>query len=208
MRDARYLRAQAELCLQIARQISDSKAAEQLRVDAARYHDEAAAIEGMEPSGPVSLPRRIDGGVSRGVLPDRGEKGNPPMDGTIAVIARGFRSLWLSSAAPRPQNTLASPKVLQRSSNRPTIDREAAKRGYSFEYTNGSQIIQEERCLQFSSDRAAKREAMRTARHMANNVSWQSSARGPGWTVLVINPIGQQVCEVPVAPCPPRREAW
>jgi hypothetical protein len=35
MRDARYLRAQAELCLEIARQMSDRKAAE---------------IEGMEPS--------------------------------------------------------------------------------------------------------------------------------------------------------------
>jgi len=29
MRDARYLRGQAELCLQIARQMSDPKAAEQ-----------------------------------------------------------------------------------------------------------------------------------------------------------------------------------
>jgi hypothetical protein len=49
MRDARYLRAQAELCLQIARQMSDRKAAEQLRADAARYHAEAAAIEGEAP---------------------------------------------------------------------------------------------------------------------------------------------------------------
>ena len=52
MRDARYLRGQAELCLQIARQISDPKAAEQLRADAARYHAEATEIEGMEPSTP------------------------------------------------------------------------------------------------------------------------------------------------------------
>ena len=52
MRDARYLRGQAELCLQIARQISDPKAAEQLRADAARYHAEATEIEGVEPSTP------------------------------------------------------------------------------------------------------------------------------------------------------------
>ena len=53
MRDARYLRGQAELCLQIARQISDPKAAEQLRADAARYHAEATEIEGTEPSSPL-----------------------------------------------------------------------------------------------------------------------------------------------------------
>ena len=52
MRDARYLRGQAELCLQIARQISDPKAAEQLRADAARYHAEATEIEGTETSTP------------------------------------------------------------------------------------------------------------------------------------------------------------
>ena len=120
------------------------------------------------------------------------------MDGAIAVIARGFRSLWLGSAAASPQKTLASQKAFQRGSNRPTVNREAAKLGYSFEYTNGSQTIQGARSLHFSSDRAARREAMRTARDMANNVSWQSSARGPGWTVLVINPMGQQICEVPV----------
>jgi hypothetical protein len=51
MRDARYLRGQAELCLQIA-QISDPLAAEQLRADAARYHADATEIEGMEPSTP------------------------------------------------------------------------------------------------------------------------------------------------------------
>ena len=50
MRDARYLRAQAELCLEIARQMSDRKAAQQLRADAARYYAEATEIEGMEPS--------------------------------------------------------------------------------------------------------------------------------------------------------------
>lgn len=52
MRDARYLRGQAELCLQTACQISDPKAAEQLRVEAARYHAEATEIEGMEPATP------------------------------------------------------------------------------------------------------------------------------------------------------------
>jgi hypothetical protein len=45
MRDARYLRAQAELCLEIARQISDRTASENLRAEAARFHAEAAEIE-------------------------------------------------------------------------------------------------------------------------------------------------------------------
>ena len=45
MRDAAYLRAQAELCLELARQISDPKAAANLRADAARYHAEVAALE-------------------------------------------------------------------------------------------------------------------------------------------------------------------
>jgi hypothetical protein len=119
------------------------------------------------------------------------------MEGAIAVIARGFRSLWLGSFASSSQNALASQKA-QRGSKRPTVGGEAVKLGYSFEYTNGSQIIQDGQNLQFSSDRAARRGAMRTARDMANNASWQSSARGAGWTVLVINPMGQQVYEVPV----------
>jgi hypothetical protein len=45
MRDARYLRAQAELCLEMARQMSDQAVAENLRAEAARYHAEANEIE-------------------------------------------------------------------------------------------------------------------------------------------------------------------
>jgi hypothetical protein len=45
MRDARYLRAQAELCLEMARQVSDRATSDNLRVEAARYHAEAAEIE-------------------------------------------------------------------------------------------------------------------------------------------------------------------
>ena len=52
MRDARYLRAQAELCLTIARELSDAKAAESVRAEAARDHAEAADIEGVQPSTP------------------------------------------------------------------------------------------------------------------------------------------------------------
>jgi len=120
------------------------------------------------------------------------------MEGAIAVIARGFRSLWLGNSAANRQHPLASRQGVQRGSSRSTVDREAAKRGYSFEYTNGLQTIRDARSLQFPSDRAARRGAMRTARDMANDISWQSSARGRGWTVRVINPTGQQVCEVPV----------
>ena len=45
MRDARYLRAQAELCLEIARQVGDRRTADTLRAEAARYHAEAEEIE-------------------------------------------------------------------------------------------------------------------------------------------------------------------
>jgi hypothetical protein len=45
MRNAQYLRAQAEFCLQAARRISDHKTVENLNVDAARYHAEATEVE-------------------------------------------------------------------------------------------------------------------------------------------------------------------
>jgi hypothetical protein len=54
MRDANYLRAQADLCLEIARQISDHATAEDLRAEAARFQDEAAAIEAAEKLDPQS----------------------------------------------------------------------------------------------------------------------------------------------------------
>jgi hypothetical protein len=43
--DARYLRAQAEMCLAMAQQISDRKDADELRAMAARYLERAAALE-------------------------------------------------------------------------------------------------------------------------------------------------------------------
>ena len=51
MRDARYLRAQAQWCLELARQMSDRKVADNLKAEAARYQAEAVAIEAGEPSG-------------------------------------------------------------------------------------------------------------------------------------------------------------
>jgi hypothetical protein len=45
MRDARYLRAQVELCLEMARQVSDRATADNLRAEAARHHAEATEIE-------------------------------------------------------------------------------------------------------------------------------------------------------------------
>jgi hypothetical protein len=45
MRDARYLRAQAKFCLEMADQISDQATCEKLHAEAARYHAEAAEIE-------------------------------------------------------------------------------------------------------------------------------------------------------------------
>jgi hypothetical protein len=45
MRDAQHLRAQAEFCLEVARQISNQKTVENLKAEAARYHAEAAKME-------------------------------------------------------------------------------------------------------------------------------------------------------------------
>lgn len=45
MRDARYLRAQAEFCLELARQVSDQATRDNLYAEAARYHAEAEEIE-------------------------------------------------------------------------------------------------------------------------------------------------------------------
>ena len=51
MRDARYLRGQAQWCLELARLMSDRKTADNLKAEAARYQAEAVAIETGEPSG-------------------------------------------------------------------------------------------------------------------------------------------------------------
>lgn len=48
MRDAKYLRSQAELCLEMARQLSDETTADNLRAEAARYHAEAAENESFD----------------------------------------------------------------------------------------------------------------------------------------------------------------
>ena len=45
MRDAQYLRVQAELYLEMARQIGDRAAADSLRAEAERHHAEATEIE-------------------------------------------------------------------------------------------------------------------------------------------------------------------
>ena len=45
MRNVQYLRAQADFCLQAARRISDHKTVENLKAEAARYHDEATEVE-------------------------------------------------------------------------------------------------------------------------------------------------------------------
>jgi hypothetical protein len=56
MRDARYLRAQAEFCLEMALQMSDRQAVENLTAQAARFHAEAAALEaGEDPLDPTML---------------------------------------------------------------------------------------------------------------------------------------------------------
>jgi hypothetical protein len=53
MQDAKYFRAQAAFCLEIAAQMSDPHAAARLRADAAMYHAMAVKFEkeddGFEP---------------------------------------------------------------------------------------------------------------------------------------------------------------
>jgi hypothetical protein len=48
MQDAPYLRAQAALCLEIANDLSDLKAAEKLRGYATDYHQRAAVLEAKQ----------------------------------------------------------------------------------------------------------------------------------------------------------------
>ncbi len=48
MRDPQYLRAQAVLCLEIARHMSDASTADKLKAEAARYQAEAMTLESGE----------------------------------------------------------------------------------------------------------------------------------------------------------------
>jgi hypothetical protein len=52
VQDARYWRDQAALCLEMARQMSDLRTADNLRATAAQYFAKATALEG-EPRSPV-----------------------------------------------------------------------------------------------------------------------------------------------------------
>ena len=57
MASARYHRDQAELCLEMARQISDRLAADALRAEAARQFDRATGLEKPVPrSSQLDLP--------------------------------------------------------------------------------------------------------------------------------------------------------
>jgi hypothetical protein len=60
MQTARYFRDQAALCLEIARQMSDPEAAENLRATAAHHSERAAELEkGTELIGsPPTVPER------------------------------------------------------------------------------------------------------------------------------------------------------
>jgi hypothetical protein len=56
MYGAQYFRAQAELCLKIARQLSDSEAAENLYAKAAQYLARASEAEGSAATSSQSIP--------------------------------------------------------------------------------------------------------------------------------------------------------
>ena len=61
MRDARYLRTQAQFCLDMARQVSDAATADNLVAEAARYHAEAEEIEsGVKASVTKAAPDQSD----------------------------------------------------------------------------------------------------------------------------------------------------
>jgi hypothetical protein len=55
MQDANYLRSQAKLCLQMARQTSDDKTAGNLRAAAVQYFDRAVEVEGPSAPGHSAL---------------------------------------------------------------------------------------------------------------------------------------------------------
>ncbi|MFZ1951767.1 MAG: hypothetical protein WAU74_16995 [Pseudolabrys sp.] len=62
MRNAQYLRAQAEFCLEVARQMSDHKIVDNLQAEAARYHAEAVEVEAEQHSEPASIDPKMPGG--------------------------------------------------------------------------------------------------------------------------------------------------
>jgi DNA-directed RNA polymerase specialized sigma subunit len=59
MRNAQYLRAQAEFCLEVARQMSDDTIVENLQVEAARY--QAEAVKAEHHSDPTSIDPKVPG---------------------------------------------------------------------------------------------------------------------------------------------------
>ena len=120
------------------------------------------------------------------------------MQAYAIAIARNVRSLWFGSLAALKPQASGAPGSSNASASQATAGREADVPRYSFEYRNGARTLQDPRRLAFPTDRAAKREALRTARDMAGNISWQASARGEGWTVLVMDTRGRKICEVPV----------
>jgi hypothetical protein len=58
MRDARYLRAQAVFCLEMASQMSNHATCENLRAEAARYHAEADEMEAGSKSSEAKPPEQ------------------------------------------------------------------------------------------------------------------------------------------------------
>jgi hypothetical protein len=120
------------------------------------------------------------------------------MQAYAIAIARNVRTLWFGSLAALKPLASGAPGSNHASASQAAAGRATDVPRYSFEYRNGTRTLQDPRRLAFPTDRAAKREALRTARAMARNVSWQASARVEGWAVLVMDPRGRKICEVPV----------
>ncbi len=68
MRNAQYLRAQAEFCLEVARQMSDHKTVENLQAEAARYQAEAVDAETEDDQESKGIPRSDDPKTSGAVF--------------------------------------------------------------------------------------------------------------------------------------------
>jgi hypothetical protein len=93
MRNAQYLRAQAEFCLQAARRISDHKTVANLKVDAARYHDEATEVEAEHHGDPTSTDPKLPGGDEFSQTRDRHAKNDLNSSDEMRAYFRLLRHL-------------------------------------------------------------------------------------------------------------------
>ena len=99
MRNAQYLRAQAEFCLEVARQMSDDTIVENLQVEAARYQAEAVKAEHysdsttIDPKGPAMTYSRKSEIVTRKMALNHRRKSEPTSGCCGTSSVKSFRPL-------------------------------------------------------------------------------------------------------------------